>query len=39
MQLKLEEIAKLKPEQILEQEKKVWTRTAPADLFYVRDSE
>ena len=28
---------KLTPEQILENEKKVWTRSAPADLYYQRD--
>ncbi|XP_046992547.1 ribonuclease 3 isoform X1 [Schistocerca americana] len=37
MQMKLEELSKLKPEQILEHEKKVWTRSAPADLYYARD--
>ena len=28
---------KLKPEQILQNEMKVWTRSAPADLYYERD--
>ena len=28
---------KLTPEQILQNEKKVWTRSAPADLYYQRD--
>ncbi|XP_069695951.1 ribonuclease 3 isoform X4 [Periplaneta americana] len=37
MQKKLEELAKMKPEEIVEHEKKVWTRTAPADLYYIRD--
>ena len=39
MQKKLEELAKMKPEEIVEHEKKVWTRTAPADLYYVRDDK
>jgi ribonuclease-3 len=39
MQKKLEELAKMKPEEIVEHEKKVWTRTAPADLYYVRDEQ
>lgn len=39
MQKKLEELAKMKPEEIVEHEKKVWTRTAPADLYYVRDEK
>ena len=29
---------KLTPEQITENEKKIWTRSAPADLYYNRDS-
>ena len=29
---------KLTPEQIKENEKKYWTRSAPADLYYHRDS-
>ena len=29
----------LTPEQVIEQEKKVWIRSAPADLYYTRDSE
>ncbi|KAF6215586.1 hypothetical protein GE061_010342 [Apolygus lucorum] len=32
----LEEISKMKPEDIIEKEKNFWTRTAPADLYYVR---
>ena len=28
---------KLTPEQITENEKKIWTRSAPADLYYNRD--
>ena len=39
MQKKLEELAKMKPDEIVEHEKKVWTRTAPADLYYVRDEK
>lgn len=39
MQKKLEELANMKPEEIVEHEKKVWTRTAPADLYYVRDEK
>ncbi|KAK7873256.1 hypothetical protein R5R35_011330 [Gryllus longicercus] len=39
MHKKLDELAKMKPEEILEDEKKVWTRSAPADLYYVRDDE
>lgn len=39
MQKKLEELARMKPEEIVEHEKKVWTRTAPADLYYVRDEK
>ena len=39
MQKKLEELAKMKPEEIVEHEKKVWTRTAPADLYYMRDEK
>ena len=32
-------LAKLTPEEIIEQEKKVWIRSAPADLYYSRDRE
>ena len=32
-----EEFVKLTPEEILENEKKTWTRCAPADLYYTRD--
>ncbi|XP_067003035.1 ribonuclease 3 [Anabrus simplex] len=39
MHKKLEELSKMKPEEILEHEKKVWTRSAPADLYYIRDDE
>ena len=36
---KEEEPKHLTPEQVIEQEKKVWIRSAPADLYYTRDSE
>ena len=28
---------KLTPQEVLQNEKKVWTRSAPADLYYERD--
>jgi len=34
---KFPEVISLTPEEIIENEKKTWTRCAPADLFYVRD--
>ncbi|CAG9859292.1 unnamed protein product [Phyllotreta striolata] len=34
---KLEELASMSIEEILENEKTIWTRSTPADLFYVRD--
>nr|CAD7256806.1 unnamed protein product [Timema shepardi] len=36
---KLSELSKMKPEEIIEMEKRVWTRTAPADLYYSRDEK
>lgn len=36
-QSKLEDLVQLTPEEIIEQEKKTWTRCAPADLYYERD--
>ena len=36
---KLEEYSNLTPEEIIENEKKTWTRCAPADLYYVRDKD
>ncbi len=33
----LEKRMKMSPEEIIEAEKKVWTRSAPADLYYQRD--
>ncbi|XP_032666189.1 ribonuclease 3 [Odontomachus brunneus] len=34
---KLDELSAMGSEGILESEKKIWTRTAPADLYYIRD--
>ncbi|KAJ8919099.1 hypothetical protein NQ315_012084 [Exocentrus adspersus] len=34
---KLEELATMTTEDILEKEKSIWTRTTPAELYYVRD--
>ena len=34
----VKDFMKLTPEQITENEKKIWTRSAPADLYYNRDS-
>lgn len=36
---KLEELSKYTQEETIEREKSIWTRTTPADLFYVRDDE
>lgn len=36
---KIEELAKVSQEDIIESEKKIWTRSTPADLYYVRDDE
>lgn len=36
---KLEEYSKLSQDEIIEREKSIWTRTTPADLYYVRDDE
>nr|CAD7590834.1 unnamed protein product [Timema genevievae] len=36
---KLSELSRMKPEEIIELEKRVWTRTAPADLYYSRDEK
>ena len=33
------DVTKMTPEEIIEQEKKVWIRSAPADLYYQRDRE
>ncbi|BES89263.1 ribonuclease III [Nesidiocoris tenuis] len=35
----LEELSKMTPEDIIEKEKHFWTRTAPADLYYVRSED
>ena len=35
----LRDLAKLSPEEVIEQERKVWIRSAPADLYYERDRE
>lgn len=37
MEKKLDELSAMGPEGIMEHERKVWTRTAPADLYYARD--
>lgn len=37
MERRLSELSAIGSEGILENEKKIWTRTAPADLYYVRD--
>ncbi|XP_012275401.1 ribonuclease 3 [Orussus abietinus] len=37
MERKMDELSAMGPEGILENERKVWTRTAPADLYYTRD--
>ena len=37
--VKGEELSQLTPEEIIEHEKKTWTRCAPADLYYVRDEQ
>lgn len=37
IQRKLNELSAIGSEGILENEKRIWTRTAPADLYYVRD--
>lgn len=34
---KLNELSAMESKGILESEKKIWTRTSPADLYYVRD--
>lgn len=34
---KLDELCAMGPEGIVENERKLWTRTAPADLYYIRD--
>ncbi|RZC39854.1 Pep deformylase, Ribonuclease 3 and/or dsrm domain containing protein, partial [Asbolus verrucosus] len=34
---KIQELSKLDQEAVLEQEKKIWTRSTPADLFYMKD--
>lgn len=34
---KLNELSALGSKGILENEKKIWTRTSPADLYYIRD--
>ena len=35
----MNEHANMTPEQVIEMERKVWTRSAPADLYYERDWE
>ncbi|XP_012145927.1 ribonuclease 3 drosha [Megachile rotundata] len=37
MERKMDELSAMGPEGIMENARKVWTRTAPADLYYVRD--
>ncbi|XP_043276130.1 ribonuclease 3 [Venturia canescens] len=37
MERKLNELSAIGTDEIIENEKKVWTRTAPADLYYTRD--
>ncbi|XP_066595146.1 ribonuclease 3 [Prorops nasuta] len=37
MERKMDELSAIGPEGILENERKIWTRTAPADLYYTRD--
>ena len=37
MEKKMGELCALGTEGILENERKIWTRTAPADLYYTRD--
>lgn len=34
---KIEELCRLDQEQIISQEKNIWTRSTPADLYYIRD--
>ena len=34
-----QDVTKMTPEEIIEQEKKVWIRSAPADLYYQRDRD
>jgi len=36
-EIKEKDYSKMSPEEIIEQEKKVWIRSAPADLYYERD--
>lgn len=36
---KLEELSKVNQEDVLEKEKQIWTRSTPADLYYVRKEE
>lgn len=35
----MEELCKVNQEEILEKEKNIWTRSTPADLYYVRDEQ
>ncbi|XP_029037028.2 ribonuclease 3 [Osmia bicornis bicornis] len=37
MERKMDELSAMGPEGIMENARKVWTRTAPADLYYIRD--
>ena len=37
MERKMDELSAMGPEGIMENARKVWTRTAPADLYYSRD--
>lgn len=37
MERKMDELSAMGPEGIMENERKIWTRTAPADLYYTRD--
>lgn len=37
MERKMDELSAMGPEGIMENARKVWTRTAPADLYYTRD--
>lgn len=36
---KMKELAKVSQDDVLEKERNIWTRSTPADLFYVRDEE
>lgn len=39
MQRRLQEISLMNPDEIMEEETKVWIRSAPADCYYERDQK